>query len=108
MYKRARAAARQGRLVTDVPWREMVVYEAELLALQPLCFEGQSCQLARVRFAVGSGTYIRSLAEALGERVGYPATLYSLRRTMVGDYQVIAAKTLAELMMLYGIEKRPE
>ena len=50
--------------------------------------------MATVRFSVGSGTYIRSLAEELGRRVGYPATLQNLRRTKVGEFDIKDAKLL--------------
>ena len=42
----------------------------------------------RVVFEVGSGTYIRSLAEELGKRLGYPATLGALRRTHIGEFSL--------------------
>ncbi len=49
-----------------------------------------------VRFTceVGSGTYVRSLAEELGRRLGYPATLSALRRTRVGEFCVEDARIL--------------
>ena len=40
---------------------------------------------------VGSGTYIRSLARDLGEKLGTGAYLSSLRRTTVGDFTISAA-----------------
>ncbi len=49
-----------------------------------------------VRFKVGSGTYIRSLAEELGRRLNYPAVLANLRRTKVGDYKIEDAKQLTD------------
>ncbi len=97
MYKRARKAAESGDVVEDVPYRNMKVYEAELLHNQALEFENKKFQLIKVRFAVGSGTYIRSLAEELGNRLGYPATIYSLRRTKVGEYKIEDALTLEVL-----------
>lgn len=79
LYKKAR----KGEAVA-APVRAMEVREATLLGMAR---EGERLRL-RVRFDVGSGTYIRSLAEALGERLGYPATLGGLRRTRVGEYRV--------------------
>jgi tRNA pseudouridine55 synthase len=89
-YKRARAASRKGEVVTEVPMRSMTVYDAELLDV----FTEAGFMVARVRFFVGSGTYIRSLGEALGEKLGVPSTLQALRRTRVGDYSVADARTL--------------
>ena len=90
MYKRARSAEKIGKTVADVPEREMKVYEAELLKFET----GDGRAVATVRFSVGSGTYIRSLAEELGRRVGYPATLQNLRRTKVGEFDIKDAKLL--------------
>ena len=88
MYKRARAAQKKGEQVSEVPIRAMVVHEAEMLAQSVFVHNGQKRLLVTVRFSVGSGTYIRSLAEEFGKRIGYPATLYNLRRTQVGEYRI--------------------
>ncbi len=93
MYKRAYDAARVGELVTEVPVRVMVVREVELLSFTV----GGGQAVATVRFLVGSGTYIRSLAEELGRRLGYPATLQALRRTQVGCYRIEHARRLEDM-----------
>ena len=85
LYKKAR----RGEAV-ETPVRAMEVIHAKLLKLT---LEDERAYLS-VRFAVGSGTYIRSLAEALGERLGYPATLNNLRRTRVGEYRVEDAQVI--------------
>jgi tRNA pseudouridine55 synthase len=90
MYKRARKAEKTGGVVTEVPMRDMKVYEAELLDFE---ISGDRA-VATVRFAVGSGTYIRSLAEELGRRLQYPATLQNLRRTKVGEFDIKDAQRL--------------
>lgn len=94
MYKRARKAAKEGLVVEDVPTREMKVYEAECLDI--LKNIKTKRLVVKVRFKVGSGTYIRSLAEEFGKRigVGYPATIKKLRRTKVGEFKVEDAVTL--------------
>lgn len=89
MYKRARKAEKTGETVSDVPVRDMHVLEAELLAFSP----GERA-VATVRFLVGSGTYIRSLGEELGTRLGYPASLQNLRRTKVGEYKIEGADSI--------------
>ena len=90
MYKRAREAEKTGEAVTEVPVRDMVVYEAELLDLKDM----EDRVVATVRFHVGSGTYIRSVGEELGKRLGYPATLQDLRRTKVGDFDIEKARPI--------------
>jgi tRNA pseudouridine55 synthase len=97
MYKRAYEAAQKGEVVDAVPERRMVVYEAELLAYETLKIESEERLLPTVRFKVSSGTYVRSLAEALGSKLGYPAVLYNLRRTKVGEYRVEDAHSLDSL-----------
>jgi tRNA pseudouridine55 synthase len=94
MYKRARQAEKKGETVTDVPVREMKVIEAELLEVDNLIIYDKQRVVVKVRFLVGSGTYIRSLGEELGKRLGYPATLQALRRTKVGEYRIEDAQLL--------------
>ena len=90
MYKRARKAEKDGELVTEVPVRVMKVFAADLFTVK----KGEDKPYATVRFHVGSGTYIRSLAEELGKRIGYPATLQNLRRTKVGEFDIDTAQEL--------------
>lgn len=77
--------ARKGKDV-EAPVRTMLVRQAELLSIDG--------PLVRVRFDVGSGTYIRSLAEELGRRLGYPAALSGLRRTKIGGFEITDAQTI--------------
>lgn len=90
MYKRARKAEKTGEVINDLPTRTMQVFEAELQKV--MCAENRG--VLTVRFFVGSGTYIRSLGEELGKRLGYPATLQNLRRTKIGDFKIEDARTL--------------
>ena len=90
MYKRARKAEANGEVVTDVPMRDMEVKDVEF---QNLTCEGKRC-VVTARFYVGSGTYIRSLAEEFGKRLGYPATLQNLRRTKIGEFDIKDARAL--------------
>lgn len=90
MYKRARKAERTGETVTELPVRDMIVKEAELQKIE----NRADRVVLTVRFFVGSGTYIRSLAEVLGQRLGYPATLQNLRRTKIGNFDIKDALSL--------------
>ena len=65
MYKRARAAAEKGDVVTEVPVRKMSLYDSVLEKIEL----GDHFAIATIKFSVASGTYIRSLAEALGEKL---------------------------------------
>ena len=97
MYKRAYEAAKLGELVKDVPFRNMQVHEAEFLCIAELDTPEGHRVVVKVRFFVGSGTYTRSLAEELGRRLGYPATLQSLRRTKVGSFDIKDATRIEDL-----------
>lgn len=101
MYKRARAAEKTGNTVTDLPMRAMVVYSATVGNIEVIFSDATMTTISRllvtVTFSVGSGTYIRSLAEELGRRLGYPATLANLRRTKVGDFKIEDAKLIEDL-----------
>ncbi len=94
MYKRARKAEKKGEVVEEVPMRLMRIDEAELIAVEV----GGGRAVARIRFVVGSGTYVRSLAEELGRRLSYPATLKDLRRTKVGIFAIEDAAQLADVV----------
>jgi len=93
MYKRARKAEKTGELVTEVPTRIMKVFEVELFKVEAK----ENRAIATIRFKVGSGTYIRSLAEELGKRIDYPATLHNLRRLKVGDFDIEMAQQIEDL-----------
>lgn len=51
----------------------------------------------QVRVVCSAGTYIRTLAEDLGSRLGVPAHLARLRRTRAGRFNIQDAITLAQL-----------
>ena len=44
-----------------------------------------------------AGTYVRTLAEDFGKRLGVGAHLAELRRTRVGDFQILHSSTLEQL-----------
>lgn len=75
--------ARQGEAITP-PVKEMEIISSEFRVLK--C-EADSCS-ADIIFEVASGTYIRSLAEELGARLGFPATLKNLRRIKIGGFKI--------------------
>ena len=50
-----------------------------------------------VRVACSSGTYIRTLAESVGEQLGVGAHLAELRRTKAGEFSIAAARSLEQL-----------
>lgn len=57
-------------------------------------FPQENNYVLSIELEVASGTYIRSLAEEIGRRLGYPATLSGLRRTKIGDFKIEDAQIL--------------
>ena len=77
--ERAYKLARKGASF-EMPSREVEIYEIEILR-----YEWPELE---IRCAVSSGTYIRTLAEDIGEELRLGAYLTALRRTKVGKYSV--------------------
>jgi tRNA pseudouridine55 synthase len=88
---RAYKLARQNVRV-DIPPVQIEVFSIELLRC-----EGAEIEL---RVACSTGTYMRSIAHDLGQRIGCGAFLASLRRTQSGDFTLADAKTLDQLVDL--------
>jgi tRNA pseudouridine55 synthase len=87
LYKRAR----RGEDV-QAPPREVQVYRLELL--------GRENDVLRLNVECGSGTYVRSLARDLGERLGCGAHLTALRRTWVEPFVEPQMTTLDALLQM--------
>jgi tRNA pseudouridine55 synthase len=80
--------ARKGRTV-ERPARTVSIYNISVCSLElPFVTLDVECS---------KGTYIRSLARDIGERLGTGAYLYGLRRTAIGEYLVEHAVTLADI-----------
>lgn len=85
LYKKAR----RGEHV-EVPIKEMAVYSLKLLTHAP--FDNK--YVLGIELEVGSGVYVRSIAEEIGRRLGVPATIKELRRTKIGKYCVEDAEKI--------------
>jgi tRNA pseudouridine55 synthase len=66
-------------------------------ALVPAAEPSLAGSVATFRARVASGTYMRSVAHDMGQRIGCGAHLESLRRTAVGEFGLRDAHTLEEL-----------
>ena len=86
--QRAYKLARKGEEVT-MPARTVTVYSLELIEY--------SYPVVRIRTHVSSGTYIRTLAEDIGQTLGVGAYCRELRRTKVGDYSIEQATSPNDL-----------
>ena len=58
---------------------------------------GMSGELADFRCRVSSGTYVRSLAHEMGQKLGVGAHLASLRRTAAGEFTMEQSHTLEQI-----------
>ncbi len=81
--------AREG-VTVERKARRIAVYNAEIIAR-----ESETDVIAR--FSVSKGTYIRTLAEDIGAKLGCGACLYSLERNVCGSFNIAQAITLEEL-----------
>lgn len=91
--------ARRGETV-EREARRVTIYEFEAVrnsddALLSRNEDGTRDMLVRV--SCSAGTYVRVLAESLGERLGVGAHLSSLRRTRAGDFHIEDSVTLHQL-----------
>jgi tRNA pseudouridine55 synthase len=84
--KRAHELARAGQAPELAP-RPMIVRGVEAIV--------REATSVRAELVVSKGTYVRSLAEELGRRVGVPAHLGALRRLAAGDMRVDDPRALA-------------
>ena len=88
--KRAYELARKGQEVILKP-REVEIREFEITNIVK--------PSVTFRVVCSKGTYIRSLANDLGEILGVGAYLSELCRTRIGDFQLKNAETLEEIAM---------
>jgi len=91
--KKAYELARAGVAVELAP-RPVEIHSLELLDWAPPDFT--------LDVTCSAGTYIRSLAHDLGQRLGCGAHLTALRRLASGNFTVNQAVTLDELRKLFG------
>ena len=77
--------ARKGKTVPRKPCM-IKIHEIELLDFSPPEF------VFRVRCS--KGTYVRTLCESIGKRLGYPAHMSGLSRTISGEFSLKEAKEL--------------
>lgn len=85
LYARARA----GEPIPEVQAKEVTVHAASLVAFEP--------PEVVLRMKVSKGTYVRVLAEELGEALELPAHLADLIRTSSGPFTLRDARPLDEL-----------
>ncbi len=84
----------------------VTIYKLELLT-QDSRLKTQDSQI-RIRVACSAGTYIRTLAEDIGRKIGVPCHLSQLRRIRAGNFRLSQAVTLEQLEEIVSSEKLNE
>lgn len=87
--ERAYKLARSGQEF-ETPTREIEIYAIEVL--------DYDFPVLKIRCHVSSGTYVRTLGEDIGKKLGTGAYLTALRRIQIGSHNIKDAKTLDEFM----------
>ncbi len=95
------ALKRDGRPLYELARQGIEVErEARAITIHTIELLGFSGDRLRLRVACSKGTYIRVLAADIGQLLGCGAHLSALRRTVVGELDLLRAVTLAELEAL--------
>ena len=83
--QRAYKMARAGKDF-EMPSRKVTIYNIEILEY--------NYPILKIRCFVSSGTYIRTLAEDIGEKLGTGAYCEELRRLKIGEYDIKDAESV--------------
>jgi tRNA pseudouridine55 synthase len=83
--------ARAGRTVVREP-REILVSDFAVEAIR--------CPYVDFRVVCSKGTYVRTLIDDIGQKLGCGASLSALRRTRIGQYHVQDATTIEQLNLI--------
>lgn len=82
--------AREGKTVERAQ-KEIEVYGINLLEFN------EHAQTARMEVSCGKGTFIRTLINDMGEKLGCGASMSSLERTMAGGFDISECYTIADV-----------
>ena len=93
LYEYARAG-----ISIDRPTRQVNIYELSLLS-EETSFSGERVSF-NIRVSCSKGTYIRTLAVQIGEKLGYPAHMSKLVRTASGTFKAANCFTLKQVQDL--------
>ena len=83
--QRAYKKARKGQDF-EMPKRRITIYSLDLISYK--------YPLVKFRVKCSSGTYIRTLGQDIAERLGTKGYLTELRRTQIGEFNVLEAKEI--------------
>lgn len=86
--------ARKQQTITNIPKKEFEIYHSEVIS--PLQKENHQATIS-IRLHVSKGTYIRTIIEEIGRRIGVVATMKELRRTQVGRIKLDDSITIDQM-----------
>jgi tRNA pseudouridine55 synthase len=81
-----------------------VILEPVQVEIKEFAITSVGADRAHFRARVSSGTYMRSIAHEMGQRLGCGANLESLRRTSVAEFDLTQAHTLEQIKSKQQIE----
>jgi tRNA pseudouridine55 synthase len=93
LYKLARA----GKMLDKLPTKIVEIHKIELLRTENRQIRTKTLPVLTIRVACGTGTFIRSLAYELGQKLGTSATLISIIRTRDGGFELKEAQKIEQL-----------
>lgn len=82
--------AREGKVVERAQ-KEIEVYDIKLLEFD------EHAQTARIEVSCGKGTFIRTLINDMGEKLGCGASMSALERTMAAGFELFECFTISEI-----------
>lgn len=82
--------AREGKVV------ERAKKEIEVYSIEVLDFD-EHAQTAKIEVSCGKGTFIRTLINDMGEKLGCGAAMSSLERTMAGGFDISECCTISDV-----------
>jgi len=86
--QRAYKLAREGKVI-EMPERQVTIYNLDVI--------DYSYPELKIKVSVSSGTYIRTLAQDIGEELKTGAYCNQLRRISIADWTIDQAKLLADM-----------
>ncbi|MDX5474355.1 MAG: tRNA pseudouridine(55) synthase TruB [Bacillaceae bacterium] len=95
LYEYARAG-----IEVERPTRTVTIHQLKLLQAEN-AYEPQETISFTIEVTCSKGTYVRTLAVAIGELLGYPAHMSKLQRTASGNFTLEESITLEQLQQMY-------
>lgn len=97
--KRMYKLSRKGKLNLDkLPTKKVTVKNIQVNSLDEKPVSGHNLLVLDCTITCSSGTYIRSIAYDLGEKLGVGGVLLHLVRTRIGDFKIEDARTIESLV----------